>query len=220
MAALQKISQRWSDFCIVAGSGPSLTLEVAQACRGYPVIAVNDAYRLLPFADVLYACDNEWWDIHGGCPDFAGERWSSHGSPIKNEKRATAARYGLKLIRGGDGEGFARDPGLIHYGEMGGFQATNIALHMIGWKGRVALVGFDLGPRDGRRHFFGEHPKGLRSTMTGPHGAYEKCIGFFTRAKVMLPPEVEIVNCTHGSALRSFKMMGLAEALPKEQRYA
>lgn len=183
-------------------------------CRGYPVIAVNDAYRLLPFAEVLYACDAEWWQHHAGCRDFAGERWSSHGNAQRNDKRAAAGEYGLTLVRGAEGEGFSHEPDLIHYGEMSGFQAVNIALHMMGWAGRVILVGFDLAPRDGRRHFFGEHPQGLRSTIVGPGGAYEKCIGFFTRAAALLPSTVEIVNCSPGSALRAYKMMDIADALP------
>jgi hypothetical protein len=66
---LSPIEPRWRGAtCIVAATGPSFTAEVAEACRGYPTIAVNDAYRLFPWADILYASDGAW---------FAGERWSS-----------------------------------------------------------------------------------------------------------------------------------------------
>src|SRR5512139_1237105 len=73
-AMLQTIKTCWSDFCIVAASGPSLTPKVADACKGFHVVAVNDAYRLFPDADVLYACDPKWWDVHKGVRKFAGER--------------------------------------------------------------------------------------------------------------------------------------------------
>ena len=36
------------------------------------VIAVNDAWRLAPWADILYACDGRWWRHHKGVPEFTG----------------------------------------------------------------------------------------------------------------------------------------------------
>lgn len=214
MVHLRKISPCWTDFCIVAGSGPSLTPEVADLCRGFPVIAVNDAWRQLPFADVLYACDAEWWRHHRGCPEFAGERWSLHGNAMHNDKGAVAEQFGLSLVKGTDGEGFSFDPAVIHYGEMGGFQAVNMAGHRLGWKGRIVLVGFEMTAVEGHRHFFGEHPKGLRATRIGRGGAYERGIACFERAAKTLPTGIEIVNCTPASALRAFRMMDLRDALP------
>src|SRR6185503_19111154 len=70
-------SRGWTD-CIVAATGPSLTADVAEQCRGHRVLAVNDAYRRIPFAEALYAGDADWWEVHAGCPDFAGEKWSAH----------------------------------------------------------------------------------------------------------------------------------------------
>jgi len=50
--------------CIV--TGPSLTEEDCDRARQAraTVIAVNDAYRLCPNADYLYACDQAWWKVH------------------------------------------------------------------------------------------------------------------------------------------------------------
>ena len=108
------------------------------------MIAVNDAYRLFPDAAVLYACDSEWWDVHGGCPDFAGEKWSSHSVDAggHNDKREVAKKYGLKLVEGRDRDGFSFDPACIHYGSNSGFQAVNLAI-LFGAK-RIVLVGFDM----------------------------------------------------------------------------
>jgi hypothetical protein len=36
---------------------------------------VNDAYRRMPYARALYAADAQWWTLHNGCPEFAGEKW-------------------------------------------------------------------------------------------------------------------------------------------------
>ena len=55
-----------------------------------------------------------------------------------------AERYGVKLVRGIEGEGFCCDPSRIYYGSNSGFQAINLAIHMLR-KGRIVLVGFGAG---------------------------------------------------------------------------
>lgn len=201
----QRISQRWSELVVVAATGPSLTLEVAEACRGRRVVAVNDAYTLLPQADVLYACDGPWWRHHKGCPDFRGEKWSSH-QPRQNDKRAFAEKWGLNLVNGKDGDGFSLDDSVIHYGRNSGFQAANLALLFGG--NPVVLVGFDMRVANGMRHFFGSHPKELRNTSN-----YANWIKEFEKAAKRLPPHIKVINATPGSAIKCFPMMPLAEAL-------
>ena len=197
------IEPRWSE-CIVAASGPSLS-ELAPSCRGLPIVAVNDSYRILPHADILYGCDEKWWDVHAGCPDFTGEKWSCHGDAQHNDKRSAAGRYGLHLVQGVDAEGFSLDPSKIHYGSNSGFQAINLAI-LFG-ANRILLVGFDMSAR-GKSHFFGEHPPGLIRCND-----YERFIPHFERAARRLPPAIEIINCTPGSALRCFPMMDIKDAL-------
>lgn len=205
---LERAERRWSGRCIVAASGPSLTPETATMCRGERVIAVNDAHRLLPFAAVLYACDGTWWEAHGGCLDFAGERWSSHSLAPKNDKTAIADRFGLRVIAGVNNAGFSRDPARIHYGNNSGFQAVNLAL--LWGADPIILVGFDMRHVGGKGHFFGEHPPPLK-----PGGSYLAWIGNFAKAAEMLghPRRPTILNATPGSALTCFPMVALAETL-------
>ena len=66
-----EIAPEWSGgTAVLLGGGPSLTLgqvEKVRAAReagAVHVIAVNDAYRLAPFADVCYFADSEWWGWH------------------------------------------------------------------------------------------------------------------------------------------------------------
>ena len=193
----QRINPRWHNVCAVAASGPSLTGDVARL--GVPIVAVNDAWRILPTADVLYASDAAWWEHHRGCPEFAGERWSAHGLP-NNNKLATAERYGINLVRGAEGDGFSTNAARIHYGGNSGFQAINLALHLMGWAGRILLFGFDMRRVDDRQHFFGDHPAELNPRQTD----YRKWFWGFDLAARMLPRGVEIINCTPGSALPSF----------------
>jgi head-tail adaptor len=52
---------------VVLGCGPSLTQADVDYCRGKAeVMAVNDAWRLAPWADWMYAADVSWWGMHAG----------------------------------------------------------------------------------------------------------------------------------------------------------
>lgn len=193
---------------IVAAPGPSLTPEIAEQCRGHKVMAINDAWRLLPFADVLYACDATWWD-HKVPRHFCGERWTSWSEEHHPENVECARRHGLKLIRGALLDGFSFKPGLIHLGSNSGFQGINLALGF--GATRIVLVGFDMKPApDGRTHFFGNHV----SPLFDPDATFfDISLAAFSRAAELLPSHVRIINTTPGSALQCFENMSLESAL-------
>lgn len=185
----------------MAAPGPSLTDSVVREVRESRLrtIAVQDAYRVMPWADALYACNPSWWRVHRDCNGFAGEKWSTHedGAIHLNDKTDAARAWGVKLVGGRDGQGFSLDPGVIHYGSNSGFQAINLAI----LKGctRIVLIGFDMRRVDGRSHFFGEHPDDLRRDTD-----YSAFIRPFELAAKALPPHIEILNATPGSALKCF----------------
>lgn len=207
----EQIEPIWQgERCIVAATGPSLTADVAHACLAahaigaYKMLAVSDAWRLMPWADALYSCDAAWWDHHKGT-SFAGPRWSSH-KVDGNDKLECARRWGLNLAHGRGDAGFSSDPGFIHYGSNSGFQAINLAMHF--GARQILLVGFNLCEVDGKRHFFGDHPGRLQ------RGAkYERFLPAFAAAARRLPFGVSIVNCTPQSALKCFPQMRLEDAL-------
>lgn len=192
---------------IVAATGSSLTEEVAEKCRDWPVIAVNDAYRLFPYARALYAADAQWWQLHDGCPTFAGEKWITVNPNCATLNIPAAKRYGLQVI---DSErhkpGFCFESGQIHLGGNSGFQAVNLAFQK-GAKTAV-LVGFDMQGS----HFFGDHPPMARRQPKSAKG-FPRWIRQFSLARDMLPPGISIINATPNSALTCFPMMDLDEAL-------
>jgi len=199
------INPRWTGLAIVAATGPSLTADIAEQLRGYNVIAVNDAYKLLPFAPVMYSCDVAWWKHHAGCMGFAGEKWSSHGLNA-NDKSQIAPKYGLRLVNGIYSKGFSLKNSTIHYGSNSGFQATNLAI-LFGAT-LIALVGFDMKIVGGKQHFFGAHPAPLNRVT-----AFGRFIEAFKIAAKHMPPGVQIVNCTPDSALTCFPYRDLKEVL-------
>lgn len=202
------IREGWES-CIVAATGPSFTAEVAEQCRGRKVIAVNDAWQRVPFADVLYVCDRQWWDVKWSESNgFRGERWSSQHSGVSVDddkvKSGHADKYRLNLVRADYGDGFCFEPGKIHYGHNAGFQGVNLAIQF-GAK-HIDLVGFDMRWPDGKSHFFGDHPEPLTNNPD-----FRTFIQEFNRAAQTLPAEIDIVNCTPGSALHCFPFGTLNE---------
>lgn len=77
-------------FAILA-TGPSLTAEQCEAVRHLRVIAVSDAYRLAPWAEVLVSTDRAWWDYHK--PEFAGIRYS--GPKVQGCKQLEGSSSGI-----------------------------------------------------------------------------------------------------------------------------
>lgn len=164
----------------------------------------QDAHRLLPWADVLYGCDDRWWDQYQGVPSFMGEKWSTHGDAhAANDKRQQAEKYGIHLVTGRRDEGFSLDPGIIHYGDNSGFQSINLAI-LLGAT-YIVLVGFNMG---GRGHFFGDHPAPLFN-----QDDYKKWVPHFDRAAELLPKNITIINTTPNTELHSFRELPLNEAI-------
>lgn len=84
-----------------------------------------------------------------------------------------------------------------------GLLGVMVAVHL--GATRVLLCGFDMhSPGD---HFFGRHPEPLKSTTSLRMEAFHRQ---FDRYK---PRGVEILNCTPGSALKTYPMADLESAL-------
>jgi hypothetical protein len=205
---LETITPRWNDgrTVIVAAPGPALTEEVAERCRNYTVMAVKEAYRRVPWAEVMYGCDAKFWDRYDGCRDFMGERWSSHGVKGDNDKRIAQEKYGLLLVAGKKGVGFSFADSTIHYGYNSGFQSINLTL-LLGAT-RLVLVGFNMKGEGDKRYFFGKaHPTQQSCT---PYGI---SMPAFADAAKLLPKGITILNATADTALKAFKRVTLDEAL-------
>ena len=180
-------------------SGPSLTAEDIESCRGRVdgAIAVNDSYRLCPWATALWGCDSKWWQWNKGAPDFEG---------LKYSLQAESAKWpGVQVLKNTGTEGIELDPHGVRTGKNGGYQAINAAIHM--GATRILLLGYDMQRTNGKAHFFGEHPVRTASPLQSfiPH--FEK-----------LPPLIEklgvsVINCTRETALECFPKMTIEEAL-------
>jgi hypothetical protein len=162
------------------------------------VIAVNDAYRLAPWADVLYACDARWWLWHSGVPSFTGQKIALHRTlyPSVGVLRNTG-ESGLETVR--------RDG--VRSGKNSSYQAIGVAVHR--GVSRIVLLGVDMmcAP-DEASHFFGEH-----RNKTRPR--FDLCLALFdTIAAPLLAAGVSVINCTRRTALQAFPCAPLETVFP------
>lgn len=170
------------------------------AARGrVRLLAINDAYKLTPWADALYACDGDWWAAHKGAADFPGQRWTQDFD--------AARRWSLAWVRSEARPGLSPDPRLIHQGSNSTYQGMNLLAHF--GIVRVLLCGVDMKATGGKSHWFGDHPGHLRRTMN-----FARMMAAFAGAAADLKRRgIEVINCTPGSALRCFPDMELECAL-------
>ena len=207
------------------GGGPSLTREqIAEVEGRAKAIAINHAYLWAPWAEAHYAADSHWhrWHTEGiGKPligmkaaevkvcwgAFGGEKCSIQNSGANIEDPA------VHILRNktfpDHSIGLSLDPEALVTGRNSGFQALNLAI--LAGAARVILLGFDAQPdRDGKSHFFGEHPKATSSQ------AYPEYMRAFSAAERPIKAAgVEVLNCSPGSAINSFPKVALGDALAR-----
>jgi hypothetical protein len=178
------------DTCVIVGTGPSLTIDQVETCRGEArMIVVNDAFRLAPWADHLHACDYKWWLWHHeeAC-QFEGVKTTLEDPSIKYP--------GVKLLNNTGVDGYDERPWCCRTGCNGGFQAVHIAMHY-GVK-RIILIGMDHRIVDNKTHFFGDHPDNIRSEY------YPWLLNWQTLIEPLKERGIEVINCTPDSHLNVF----------------
>lgn len=194
----------WQTWTLIGG-GPSLILEDVEAVRARTrVLAINDAYRLAPWADVLYAADEKWWSWHQGVPSFSGPKYA-----IESSRPVTWPD--VRVLRNTGPLGLETDPSGLRAGHNSGYQAINLAVHFGAL--RILLLGYDLAPAaDGRTHWFGDHPDRRVSPYPEMRAAFD------TLVEPLAALGIEVVNCSRRTALHAFPCAPLEQML--EERAA
>lgn len=183
---------------VCIASGPSLSPEHLEQVRRWhaagrgQVIVVNTTFRAAPWADVLFALDTAWWDRH-----IAEVRAVFSGRRVG--RFIAAEKYGVeraeKIL-----------PGWCSFGNSG---ASAVALAMVAGARQIALLGCDGRYIGGRRHWHGDHPKGLGNAHSVMRWPYQ----YRQLAKAAKAAGVSIVNCSPGTALDAFACAPLESCL-------
>jgi hypothetical protein len=194
--------------CVLVASGPSAKRANISALFGRcKAIAINESYNLCLWADVLYACDANWWKYRLGVPNFKGLKISQDYLAYDlfriypDIKQIAVDRNGNKLL--------LNLSGVVGSGGNSGFQALNLAVQF-GAK-RIILVGYDMRVDKGE-HWHPRHPM----PMSNPHprdnlprwrAALDGAAG------MLIALGVKVINCSDVSLLQAYPKMSIEEAI-------
>lgn len=197
----------WSgQVAIVVASGQSASQVGLERARGRcRVLVVNSSFRLVPWADALYAADQQWWECNRDALDFAGLKITARESIGK--------KFDIKVVNVktiGEFEAHClhlETRGTIGHGGNSGFQALNLPLQF--GSRRIILVGFDLCGE----HWHDKHAEPLRNPRVGAMALWrERLDGQAERLRSM---DIEIVNTSEQSALTAYPKMTIDIALSR-----
>jgi hypothetical protein len=182
----------------ICATGPGMTAAVAEQLKaaGIHVIAINDSFRLVSWAAMLYAADVMWWATNeADAMQFRGLKVTA----MPNQRFSDV----LCLRSTGD-LGFDPDPACIRSGGNSGYQAIHVAIHAKA--SRILLCGYDMTAAGGD-HWFGRHRPPLRNTDEATYTRWAQRFGS------LKGQGAEILNCTPRSALQAFPHVSLEQAL-------
>lgn len=182
---------------ICIASGASLTKSDVEYCRGEGrIYVVKECHLLAPWADVLYAADEDWWDFNKGVPEFKGEKWTV--------SREASQKWDLNYVPGDSQIEWGTSLDLIAYGGNSGFQALNLAV--LQGASRVILLGYDMQFTSGRKHW---HTGKVNRPMRGSN--YADWLKRFDKAAPHIP--VPVFNASRNSAIKCFPKVTLTDIL-------
>jgi len=214
-----EVPKLWAEqTCVILAGGPSLrSQDLSLLSNHHPwpkIIAINDSWKLRPYANVLYFCDAAWWRRQ-----IAENAFSTDGVRFHD------LIYKGYWVHGGEGftdhpqvrqlpftgqVGLETNPGGLRSGSNSGYQAINLA-YLFGAK-RIILLGYDMQCIGGRTHWHdrsGEPP----ASYFGNVLQHEFLPLFSHLVAPLKEAGVEVINSTPGSALTCWPQMDLEEAL-------
>lgn len=188
----------------VLGGGPSLLAAPLHLLHDRFCIAVNNAYTVVPWSQVLWFGDVKWWDWH----KESLRSWPNSIATCCQNARVIkeAAQMGISLISYNRmGRGLSKQPKYVSWNGSSGASAINLAYHL-GAK-KVVLVGFDMRRVDGKKNFHSDH----KEADHDPFGRHLRAFPKIAPAASQLG--LTIINATPGSAIPQFPIMSLEEAI-------
>ena len=191
--------------CFILGGGPSLKDVDMSRLKGRRVIAVNNAFKLADWIDVMFFGDPRWLKNQGiklGILNFAGLKVTTREEHLDKPWIRVVKR------RVQPTGGVSRDPGILVWNISSGACAIGLAYHF-GVK-RIVLLGFDMRKVDGKTNWHDDYavPKKFQFN---PYSRFMK--PFEGIAKDLKRLNVECLNATPGSALDVFPIVELEDVI-------
>lgn len=203
----------WSEqTTFIIGGGPSLKdqmkfLPILQKIGGR-IIVTNNAYKLIPDADILHFADDVWYGWHKETIPliFRGTyiTTAAQGSPASEWNRR-----GIHYFRKHSNNGITNSTAML-CGSNSGHQAMNLAIHM-GSK-KLVLLGFDMNPTAPETNWHNEHKR-----PTARNSYKDVMIpGMQKTAPILEKMGVSAINTSLKSNIDCFRKRSLEEVITEE----
>jgi hypothetical protein len=187
---------------IVAGGPSARDADLELVRVRARLIVINNAWLLAPWADILYACDEKWWQVYKGAVEFKGLKLSVDKNAPKHAPNVRL----LNCMKPDDR--FFAEPGTVGWGGNGGFHCLNLAAQFKPRK--IVLVGYDMHLRNGL-HWHGKHPNGMNNPSPKNVERWRRAVD--GAAKPIAKLGITVINTSPNSALQKYPKMSLAEAM-------
>lgn len=171
---------------VCIASGPSLTPGDCNLVErsGHPAIAVNSSWEIAPFAAILYAGDDCWWDQFHDAITIPAERWTC--------ANRAAVKYKIRLHK-------IRGP--YH----SGLRAMQLAAEL--GARRIVMLGYDCQYSNGRHHWHDDY-RGLGNAHS--HHKWPAQHAFW---KSQIGNASEVLNASRETAITCWPRVSIEEAL-------
>jgi hypothetical protein len=190
----------WKDeTAYLIGGGPSLKEFNWELLRGKRIIAINRAFQVLPWADVLYWTDAQFYKWYRReIDEFKGMKVSCRPLEVPAKD--------IKILQGVRNQGLDMRPEYICDGNNSGYGALNLAVKL-GAK-RIYLLGYDMHSSLKATHW---HDGYFRRHN---HTIYNRLFTYFGSAlPVLKEMNIEVWNANPASHLECFKKCTLTDAI-------
>lgn len=199
----------------IIGGGPSLTQEDVDRCKAFKTIAINNAYLLAPWADVLYFADPRWWGWHKDRPEFKAFR----GLKVTIEPTCSEVPDDIYALKnwdyiGGFRDGLCLEPTGLTTGRNSGYQGLNLAV-LAGAK-RILLLAFDMRFKDGDSHCRLNHEGGHHPIKNNENEFRAYAQKFSTTEHQLKNAGVEVINTSLNSKLETFRKESLESVVANQ----
>lgn len=186
----------------IIGGGPSFNLIDKGLLKNKNVICINNAYKEFKTCTAIYWCDESWIANHydnimrHDCKlRFTGKHFANNHI----SKNILGTGNSCVLKRTGD---FGYDSNVDNVrGNNSGCHAINLCVNMKARK--IVLLGYDMKMQDRKSHFHEGH--GLPMSNYIYNDLFIPSIESMAAEIKKKEPNIEIVNCSHDTALRCFK---------------
>lgn len=186
-----------SDIYIVGG-GASLKDFDWSRLISRRVIAINRAYEVVPFAEVVYFSDLRFWTWNQDALLRHTGRKITSAVKIKKKRIESVKITGLT--------GIDTNEGCIRQGNNSGYGAINLAIHLNAK--RIFLLGFDMKFSGGQCHWHDGYP------VLNTEKMLRQMIHYFdTMVEPLASLDVQVINLNLESSLTCFPKVSPEEFL-------